>query len=42
MFPEADLGIVKRGVEMAIEKNEKDAIKWIDVETNCLGNKLEK
>lgn len=36
------LDIAKRGVEMAIEKNEKEAIKWIDVERNRLGVKLEK
>lgn len=36
------LDIAKRGVEMAIEKSEKEAIKWIEAETNSLGVKLEK
>lgn len=31
------LDIAKRGVEMAIEKSEKEAQKWIDAETNRLG-----
>lgn len=30
------LDIAKRGVEMAIEKSEKEAIKWIDAEANYL------
>ena len=34
------LDITKRGVEIAIEKNEKDAQKWIDDEIKKLGNKL--
>ena len=29
---EADLDIAKRGVEMAIEKSEKDAQEWIEAE----------
>lgn len=36
------LDIAKHGVEMAIERSEKDAIKWIEVKTNSLGVKLEK
>ncbi len=36
------LDIAKRGVEMAIEKNEKDAIKWTEAETKCSGIKLER
>lgn len=36
------LDIAKCGVEMAIEKSEKDAVKWIDDETNRLGVKLER
>ena len=31
---EADLDIAKRGVEMAIEKSEKDAENWIEAELN--------
>ncbi|MDP3763557.1 MAG: restriction endonuclease subunit S [bacterium] len=36
------LDIAKRGVEMAIEKNEKDAIKWTEAETESSRIKLER
>ena len=34
------LDIAKHGVEMTIEKNEKDAQNWIDTELKKLGIKL--